>query len=368
MTTHRIRLIVRLFALAWLFVFALYCAHGAPVYGQRPEFKPGGGLKYNDPTAAAENVRYINSQLAMRPPRTVQLTNVYVDPKGGTWPARLYLAGTIKTQNVVGCGRIECDGSSGYGGVDNAHPTMGGGLLQIVQLGKVPSLDLSGAGFVCEDPLEWIGCGVESGVAIVEVEGRASVAAGGHRFRNQHFTRADVGIKALAGYYDATGKFVADENHADTSIVDACNFLAVKAAFRSFNQQAVGWKFINNAISSEGEESVFADLIRGGGVTITDLLDNHPRLTIFRLHEYSPNNAKLICRSVSRDRFAEGYLTIIDYVGEKQGSSWCRWSLDVDAFIPIYETKFDKSRMFRGCGELPFWEWKIRFDWGLPNE
>jgi hypothetical protein len=256
--------------------------------------------------------------------------------------------------------------------VDPQHPTLGGGITRLIQVGKGPLLRLSGAGFVSEDPLEWVGAvrttgsgpaaaaaaGYES--ALIEVEGRAAVATGHHRFRNQVFTDAPTAFRCLAGYYEGD-KFQKDENHADNTIVDGCEFTNIGTVFLSENQQALAWKFRDPIINALGDrDCIFADIIRGGSLTIDGLVINHPRMTIFTLHEYSPNNCQLTCRNFWRDRPStdDNYLTLVNYAGPAAALSFSAWNINISGFIPATQTKFDRSKLYIGCAGLPRENWR----------
>jgi hypothetical protein len=316
------------------------------------------GIVANSRTAAVANRERIIKAFSTNPPRTVTLP-----------PGNVYIDGTITTKPVVGCGRFKCDGSFGYGDIDPQHPTLGGGMTRLVQVGKGPLLRLSGAGFVAEDPMEWVGeqkpdaAGAKiehADSTIIEVEGRAAVATGRHRFRNQVFTDAAIGFRCLAGYF-AEGKFVADENHADNTIVDGCEFSNIGRVFVSENQQALVWKFRDPVVNWTNDRScVFADLLRGGSLTIDGLVINHPRLTIFKLRDYSPNNCQLTCRNFWSDMptTEEHYLTLVEYVGPANAVKYSSWVIDISGFVPTYQKKFDRRKLYVGCEGLPRKYWR----------
>lgn len=256
----------------------------------------------------------------------------------------VHISGTITTRPVVGCGRISSTACFGVGAIDRKHPTLGGEMAKLIQHGKGPHLSLSGSGFITDDPLEWQGDG-ES--AAIEIEGRSSPPTGRHRFRNQIFTNCGAAFHCLA---------TPEEQHADMSIVDGCEFYNCGAMFRSENQQALNWKFRDCAINILGDKNtIAADLVRGGNVTIDGLSINHPRCTLFRVRDFSPNTCKLICRDFWRDRFAPGfeeYLTILEFAGKDEWAipQWLA-ALEVTGTIPVHFTKFDASQLWRGIPE-----------------
>jgi hypothetical protein len=295
----------------------------------------------NKPEAAADNVRFINERLAAK--RTVRLPPMGI----------VYLDGTITTPATNGCGRFKCDGSFGYGGIDSDHQSLGGQQLTLKQIGKCTTLRICGAGFVCDDPIFW---DTDESSAIIEVEGRGTdIASGRHRFRNQVFNNAAVAIRCLAE---------PEEAHADMSIVDGCECFNVGTFFESRNQQSFPWSFRDCAVNILGSKPcVVADLWRSDTVLFDRLTINHPFCTLFRLHDYSPNNCRLAC-SFIRDRpdpaFKEKtYLTLVDYAGKEKAAKWMKWSIDIDGWIPTFETIFDSKQLYRNCTGLPRDEWKI---------
>jgi hypothetical protein len=318
---------------------------GTTANGQvrRPDYRPPvpKGLRVNDPNAAKANVNFINAELAAKPPRTVQL------PPSGI----VYIDGTIKTQAIDGCGRFKTDACFGYGGIDSDHPTIGGATLTIKQLGKCTTLRICGAGFVLDDPIFW---DTDEESAIIEVEGRGSdLASGRHRFRNQVFNNAAVAIRCLAE---------PEEAHADMSIVDGCECFNIGTFFENRNQQAFPWSFRDCAVNILSKKPIIvADLWRSDTVFFDRLTINHPFCTIFRLHAYSPNNCRLACTFI-RDRpypkAEKSYLTLVDYAGPP-AAKWMKWSININGWIPTYQTKFEEQHLYRNCNGLPRDDWHI---------
>lgn len=266
-----------------------------------------------------------------------------------------YINGPVLTRPIVGCGRIKTDGS--FGTPQDGHPTRTGAQVRIVQLGKGPCLRLCGAGFILDDPIEWVGDGAS---AIIEVEGRAEIPTGRHRFRNQIFQNAGAWVKCLGGYYNGID-VVDDENHADNSIIDGCEGFNCDRALWLQNQQAVNWKLRDCVINKLGDKAcVVADIERGGEVTITGLCINDPQATIFRIRDYSPNTCRLICRDFARDRmpaesFPGNYLRLLDYVG----SGDYRWDIEISGVVKTHHAPMDPAMAFKGCETLPRTRWKI---------
>lgn len=311
----------------------------------------GMGLILNDRASAKSNAATLTMAL-----RAGGVTKLPV----GT----LYIDGTIETRPIVGCGKIITDASMGYpvGG----HPTLTGALTRVVQLGRGPSLRLSGTGFVIDEPIEWVGNGTDS---IIEVEGRANPATGRHRFRNQVFVDAGAAVKCLAGYYGTNGLFVEDENHADNSIMDGCEAFNCDRLFWSCNQQAVGWKIRDPIVNNLGtKDCCVADIERGGLPLITGLVINHPRCTIFRIRDYSPNTCRLICRDAFRDRcpeadFPGNYLRLVQHTGNQLGS----WDIEISVNVLTHYAPLDVTKLYDVTDQLPRDKWKIDIH-GLPKD
>ncbi len=267
----------------------------------------------------------------------------------------IYIGETITTRPVDGCARFE---SAGAGGCTvGGHPTLTGARSRVVMLGKGPSVRLSGSGAIAEQPIEWVGDG-ES--AIFEVEGRDSPPSGRHRFKNQVCVDAGAAIKCLAGYYDATGNFVPCETHGDLSIVDGCETFNCDRLFWSQNQQSVIWKFRDCVVNVLGpKDCVVADLERGGHVTFDGLTICHPRTTLFKLRDFSPNNCRLVCRDMHVDRSTQTdfHCTLVDYSGPPY-----EWPIHIDGFIATYLTAFDTTKLYRVPANMPREDWRVELD------
>lgn len=300
-----------------------------------------------DPAIAEGNTRWLQARV----------NEGYVRLPSG----RLYIKGTVYTNNKVGSLRIETDGARSY--PVQGHPGLTGNLSSIYQLGSGPILICCGNGVECSDPLELVGEGprVPNGGAI-EIEGqtndsaRGGAATGGHHFANISFENWDVGFKALGGYYE-NGKLIPSEGHADTTTVERCTFTKVGTVFRSENQQALDWMFRDIAIGvGDDKECVLADLVRGGWPIFDHVSLNHPRVTLFRLGDYSPNQCKLVCRDFRYDcpTAPDAKLRLVKYTGEAKGRDW---DIEITGAAPIPKAVFDRDA-FDVPKDLPRKRWK----------
>lgn len=306
------------------------------------------GLIVGKPEAATANTERWNSAYAANPPKSVTL------PVG-----TVYINGPIKTRRVTGCGRINTDGAYGY--ALDGNPALTGAMCRVVQLAKgQPVLRLSGAGFYAVDPMEFVGDGASSAI---EVEGCFSLATGEHRFGNIIFRNWGCAFDALAGHYK-DGKFVADENHADNCTVNGCGTFNVGTFFRSRNQQAVQWAFRDCVVNFLGgpNDQIVADLVRGGNITFDSLMINHPRVTLFRVRDYSPNNCNLVCRDFRYDRplAKDPYVTLFEYTGDPKAAASYKWDVRISGFIAAHFTKFEPQRLYKVPENLPRDGWDIR--------
>lgn len=249
----------------------------------------------------------------------------------------LYLYGPLRTPATVGCGRVTTTAAGGYCLPEYPyHPTLSGKQAVICQLKpNSPVFILSGAGFICTDPLSvWL----DGSAAAVEVEGRKSPHTGRHRFANFIVFNAQAAFKALAGYYESDeGKyrFVPDENGADNCQIQCETFNCPKMIWLQ-NQQAVNWRCYDCVANWIGPAQPFiaADIERGGLLDLSIAFCT-PEVTLFRLRDYSPNNAWLRCRyEFDRMPGPQTKLTPIDFVGDptKAKPDYC---IDIEGFAAM---------------------------------
>jgi hypothetical protein len=294
-----------------------------------------------------------------------------------------FFAGTIETSTRIG-GALYGFGSRGYAMTSGHYSptgTLGGATTRFTRLDGEKGgaiIRLRGAGFILEGielrgrPYldDQTGEGPKTGTKTpvgVEVEGRAFPATGEHVIRNCAITDCNVGICARAGYYKA-GKFERDENHADNSIVDGVLFYAVESCFRSENQQAVVWSFRDIDVRGWGgagaNDTVVCDIVRGGNIAIHGLSLNQGRTTIFKVHDYSPNNCRLVCNDLRWDTFYGPaiYLTLFHYDGPVYPDmSWIHWSVRISGHIANAKIKpqYDASKLLQVPSKLPLDDFKL---------
>lgn len=160
-----------------------------------------------------------------------------------------------------------------------------------------------------------------------EIQGRSTPASGGHVFRECLINQFQYGINCVAGYYDSTGTWVGDENHADNGLVDGVMFHGCDSCFRSTNLQAVCWNFRNIRAGSPGGagqvEMIVMDIVRGGNCWIDGLDITSRRVTLFKVsanaaNDYSHLTSHLTCRNFKWDHYAasaSNYLTLFNLSG-----------------------------------------------------
>jgi len=297
----------------------------------------------NSQAAAAGNTLWLSENLASGKPFTI--------PSG-----TLYVRGTASTKATVGCGVVKTNGAGSYP-IEPFQTDITGNVTRIVQLGKGPIFRVAGAGFHCEDPLELVGDGESTAI---EIEGRTHPSTGRHTFANITFYNWGCAFDALAGYYKDS-KFTRDENHADNVKVTNCQAFNCDVYFRSQNQQAVNWVFIDCGmwVIGKAKDVIFADIQRGGLVTVERLVGSHPKLTVFRVKDYSPNTSRLVCREYHGDRIpVEGwYLRPIEYVGPDWQTNVCDYYFEFTGFVACYQANVGVE--YKVPENFPRRRWKI---------
>lgn len=296
-------------------------------------------MEMNNPAAAAANTAWLEERFLLYGTATIPVGTLYVND-------------IVNVPPKVGCGRIRTMGTGGYYIAE--HATLSGKQTKIVQLESCPLFRVQGAGFIIEDPIQLEGDGTS---ACFQIEGRQTgVATGRHSFRNTVLYNWSIGFDCLAGYYDGNEQFVSDENHADNSTVFGCDLFNVGTVFHSTNQQAVNWLFKKCMQNQLGAATpcIIADIVRGGCITFEELVIETPYTTLFRVQDYSPNNARLICKDMFIDRMITGgndqYFKVLDYNGTPENASISDWFLDVDGWMGMY---LDPALYVDGPVDLP---------------
>lgn len=264
----------------------------------------------------------------------------------------VYIDGLVTTPSVVGL-RLRTLSGGGYP-VDGLGPT-NGLRTRVIQVGSGPLLRLSGAGFICNDPIEWVGDSVH---AIIEVEGNDDANTGRHRFRDQTFLHASEAIKCLATPVDT---------HADNSIVEGCAAFDCTTFFRSENLQSVNWSFRDCEVNVFGDRHcVVADLESACNIWFDGLIINDPQATLFKLHTFNANAPKLEAHRVYVDRSeAETFFfTVVKYAGAPENAANSHWIINADIFVSDNLTNFDPEQNYDVPIDLPQDKWNIT---GMPE-
>ena len=302
---------------------------------------PAAAQTMNDRTAATKNTQWLRDALAAR--QTVRV------PAG-----TLYVNGAAETPATVGCGRIESDGCRSYP-TDN-HPTLTGQVARVVQLGSGPIFRVRGHGFTVADPLELVGDGRS---AAIEIESARPVPnTGGHFFAHVTFQNWAAAFRACGDPADGHADL-----HADNTLVSDCHAYRCQRFFWSQNQQAVNWKLRDCSVHVLGGGDlsvVVCDIERGGNVIVDGLVICHPRTTLFRVRDFSPNSNRLLCRDFERDRFPreqfpDNYLTLVEHTG---GDVFA-WEIEIAGKVLPHFAPIDAGQLYKVPAALPRGKWTI---------
>lgn len=239
--------------------------------------------------------------------------------------------------------------------------------------GKGPLFRLRGCGMQFSGQLQIQGNGVDP---IFEVEGSNKINTGLHVFRDLVITNAPQ-----AGVWVAMA--TPNEAHADNCTTENCHVFGKEfTVFKSYNQQALGWDFREctvNCISDEDAGgAIGADLVHGGWCHLGLKSVNHPRFTLFKVRDFSPNNCQLTA-AFRRDlpTTNNNYFTLLDATDARADWAVEHWlrAMRVTGFIPVHTTKWDDSQLWRGVLERIPAEKKAELMrgidvtiMGLPNE
>jgi hypothetical protein len=306
-----------------------------------------------DPAVATANAQKINAAFdAMHPRGAVTLANGQSVPVlyGLTAPAKeFFIQGELRTAARVG-GSLHGGGGRSYllGSLDYGPRGIGGAVTRITRIdgengGAV--LRLRGAGFDLQNVdlrgrrmprnvHSAMGTKTPMGIAL---EGRASPSTGKHSVHNITIGECSQAIAFLASHVGADGQVARAEGHADSSWWGHVVVVGCDTAVFSENQQAVGHHFASlqvNVVSTNPEVVVF-DLERGGLIKAEYVKIVHPRATLFRVRDFSPNTSRLDAH-IMRDRFGNDVenqrLTLFEFVGDRP-VPYKKWSVRVSGHI-----------------------------------
>lgn len=297
-------------------------------------------MEMNNPSAATANTAWLEERFLLYGSVTLPVGTLYVND-------------IVNVPPVMSCGRVKTAGAGGY--YIAPHATLSGKQTKIVQLESCPLFRVQGVGFIMEEPVQLEGDGTS---ACFEIEGRQAtgIASGRHHFRNLCLYNWTKAFDCLAGYYNTSEVFVPDENHADNSSVTNCEFFNVGTLFHSTNQQALNWYFKKCVWNQIGEwtPSIIADIVRGGCITLDELVVNATYVTLFRTEQYSQNNARLVSKNMFIDRIItdeeDQYFKVLDYNGTPETASFKDWFMDVEGWSGVY---FDPASFIDAPLDLP---------------
>jgi hypothetical protein len=255
-------------------------------------------------------------------------------------------------------------GGSGYEMLDGMYQggSVGGLRTRLVGVNSggqtLPVLRIRGSGFGLygldiygRQKSSWDSAGPRA-VACIQMEGSAANNPGRATIRDCNLYEAQYGIQTLAGYYNDSDAFISDENHADLSLVDHCNFFNVESVFRSENQQSIHWKFHKILVESVGNvtpyETVVFDIERGGFAIADTVTINHGKVVLLRLKDYSPHQCAFDIHNIYWDRSPvsdpTNYMTLIKH----DGTGWAGvpWRVRITGGLGDYDTtRWDASRL-----------------------
>lgn len=282
-------------------------------------------------------------------------------PPMGAMP--YYFYGTAVDNGRIGAGQLwstkGCMGYPVYG-----HPTLTGQLTRFIQTRYgYPFLRCRGAGFETLGSFELMGDGISPAI---EVEGRNNPSTGHHSFRGIQFINWGYCFDVLAGYYDESNVFVSDESHAENTEVYHCRSYDCGTFYRSKNQQALNWYFNRCSVWNLGVPPVSAkythtifDIERGGWLQAHQFTISHPRATLLRVRDYSPNQSYFKMTGLTLDRSIEDpfYLELTKFDGSYMGS----WYIEIEGHGATYQSAFNPARLYNVPSKLPRKFFNVKF-------
>lgn len=146
------------------------------------------------------------------------------------------------------------------------------------------------------------------------IEGRDYPASGDCDISHCTFAWCEYGVQTVAGYWDGDepdSEWVpmgASDNgvHADTCVFSHILFAGVDSCFRIDNEQSVGMTYQHIDVGgSKAYYPVVFDYDKGGKMTATGVLINHPHATVLRVNNYSGYFNHFDLRGVYWDHFED---------------------------------------------------------------
>lgn len=293
-----------------------------------------------------------------------------------------FFAGTIETNPLIGsCALIGGGGGRAYPMISSYYTQgiLGGATTRFTRIDGEeggPFIRKRGFGEYFERiqfngrpyTTDSTGEGPQTGTkteTCIEVEGRTAPAAGGLVMRDCTISDFTYGIRCLAGYYNDSGVFVSDENHADNGVCDNVMFWGCNSCFRSESIQAVCWGMNNCRVSSYGGvgniDVVICDIARGGNVWINGLDITASKSTLLKVDYYSHNDQMFNFQNVKWDRWvgSQYYITLFHYAGAGEESAYKKWTARIHGAIAGSDTspEYDATKLVRvtsGTLNLPF--------------
>lgn len=188
---------------------------------------------------------------------------------------------------------------------------------------------------------------------LIDVEGHTAPATGRFCLERISGGESPIGIKALAGWYDDSNGFHADENHADHGTIIDCAFFS-RTVFQSLNQQAVNYYFRNlyHEAGNYWPTAVALDIYKGGKVRIDGLAANAPQYKLVRVSEFSPNTNQIDITGIAWDGSAQptDYISFFEYYGTNYWGGFPppSWGVNLSGHLARNFTlfPFDTSKAF----------------------
>src|SRR5262249_23548428 len=129
--------------------------------------------------------------------------------------------------------------------------------------------------------------------------------------------------------------------------------LNVESCYRSENQQSIGWSFrdMHADVLDFKPDVILFDIMRGGDIAADNIQANVGRVTILRVHDFSPNTCRLNIHNLKFDgSYApKSSITLFKFDGPVPPGgdiSWMRWAVRLSGHVPYYKglSKYDPAK------------------------